>query len=335
MIQAHHSEAVPRPTTLRSWTLRSVFLLVAAGLLYVALAGMDWHAFLISLVTISPFWLVISLAWLLLALVVRAARWSMLLRPQTGPCLTAAFVAEAIGDLGNSFLPARAGEAARTVWLARRLSAPLSFVVGTAALERVSDAIFLALATFALVLNIPQVPPWLMAGAGMFLVLGLTALIMLFHLPGFSHLFTRLGRMLRLPRKLTRRGIGMLHELGTGSRSLLRHPGRSAVYASLTAALWLCDAVSMLCLAHAFGDTLSFIQALLFLAALGLSSAVPSTPGYIGVFQFVAVAVLVPFGLSRADALAIVLVYQLATLLHQLWWGGLAWLALRYRGDRA
>jgi uncharacterized membrane protein YbhN (UPF0104 family) len=50
--------------------------------------------------------------------------------------------------------------------------------------------------------------------------------------------------------------------------------------------------------------------ALLLLAGLGLGSALPSTPGYIGIYQFVAVTVLTPFGFSRSDALAYILVAQ-------------------------
>jgi len=331
MGQVHPGAPAPRAVRLRDWVLRALFLLVAAALLYLALAGLDWHAFFVALLTLSPYWLVISLAWQLLALLVRAGRWSMLLAPETGRCLTAAFVAEAIGDLGNSFLPARAGEAARTVWLARLLGARLSFVVGTAAVERVSDAVFLALVTFALMLMVPQVPLWLMAAAGIFLLLGLIALSILFFLSAFSHAFAHLAKRLRLPHKLAHRGIEILHDIGTGSRSLLHHPARTAAYIALTAAMWVCDAAAILYLAQAFHDSLGFAEALLFLAALGLSSAVPSTPGYIGIFQFVAVAVLVPFGLSRADALAIVLVYQATAILQQLLWGGLGWSLLRYR----
>jgi uncharacterized membrane protein YbhN (UPF0104 family) len=62
-------------------------------------------------------------------------------------------------------------------------------------------------------------------------------------------------------------------------------------------------------------------QALLLLAALGLASAAPSTPGYVGIYQFVAVAVLQPFGFSQSEALAYVLVAQAAIYVVVLVWG--------------
>ena len=36
----------------------------------------------------------------------------------------------------------------------------------------------------------------------------------------------------------------------------------------------------------------------------------PSTPGFVGIYQFVAVTVLVPFGYSQSEALAYILVSQ-------------------------
>jgi hypothetical protein len=62
-------------------------------------------------------------------------------------------------------------------------------------------------------------------------------------------------------------------------------------------------------------------QSLILLSALGLSSAIPSTPGYVGVYQFVAVTVLVPFGFSRAEALAFILISQVLNYLVVSFWG--------------
>jgi len=54
----------------------------------------------------------------------------------------------------------------------------------------------------------------------------------------------------------------------------------------------------------------SFAVAMLLLTGMGLGSALPSTPGYVGIYQFVAVTVLTPFGFSRDSALAYILVAQ-------------------------
>src|ERR1039457_5477273 len=43
---------------------------------------------------------------------------------------------------------------------------------------------------------------------------------------------------------------------------------------------------------------------------MGLGSALPSTPGYVGIYQFVTVGILTPFGVRHDDALAYSFVSQ-------------------------
>ncbi len=57
------------------------------------------------------------------------------------------------------------------------------------------------------------------------------------------------------------------------------------------------------------------------LSALGLSSAIPSTPGYLGVFQFVMVTVLGPFGFTQSEAVAYSLISQGTGYLVVTFWG--------------
>ncbi len=66
-----------------------------------------------------------------------------------------------------------------------------------------------------------------------------------------------------------------------------------------------------------------FPAAFLLIASLGLGSALPSTPGYVGIYQFVAVTVLGPFGFSRTDAIAYILVAQALTYVVIGFWGSL------------
>jgi hypothetical protein len=65
------------------------------------------------------------------------------------------------------------------------------------------------------------------------------------------------------------------------------------------------------------------------LAALGLSSALPSTPGYVGVYQFVAVSVLTPFGFTQSQALVFILAYQAVNYAVICVWGLLGLWRLR------
>ena len=70
------------------------------------------------------------------------------------------------------------------------------------------------------------------------------------------------------------------------------------------------DALVAIEVAYALDLTLALSEALLLVAALALASAVPSTPGYIGIYQFVAVTVLAPFDFSQSEALAYIIAFQ-------------------------
>ena len=74
---------------------------------------------------------------------------------------------------------------------------------------------------------------------------------------------------------------------------------------------------------------------LLLLASLGLASAAPSTPGYVGIYQFVAVTVLAPFGFSRDAALAYIIAAQAVIYAVVIVWGALGLWALGFRRSGA
>src|SRR5262249_32374170 len=81
-------------------------------------------------------------------------------------------------------------------------------------------------------------------------------------------------------------------------------------FAFLTAVIWLSDAAGTVAGARGLGLHFSLPVALLLLTGLGLGSALPSTPGYVGGYQFVAVSVLMPLWFTTGAALAYTLVFQ-------------------------
>ncbi len=90
---------------------------------------------------------------------------------------------------------------------------------------------------------------------------------------------------------------------------------------SLTAVIWSLDGTVAVITARSMQLEMPLPVALLLLAALGLASAIPSTPGYVGVYQFVAVTVLRPFGFSKSNGLAFVFVFQALMYVVISWWG--------------
>jgi hypothetical protein len=116
-----------------------------------------------------------------------------------------------------------------------------------------------------------------------------------------------------------------------GIRSF-HHIGRLSAFLALTVCVWTLDAVGAVVGANAIGLEIPLWLAFLLIAGLGLGSALPSTPGYVGIYQFVAVSVLTPFGFSRNDAIAFILVTQALSYVVIGVWGSLG--LVRYRRAR-
>jgi uncharacterized membrane protein YbhN (UPF0104 family) len=99
---------------------------------------------------------------------------------------------------------------------------------------------------------------------------------------------------------------------------------RLLLFMALTAVIWFLDAASMLVGALSVGISLTLPMSCLLITGLGLGSALPSTPGYVGIYQFVAVEVLTPFGFPRATVIAYMVLVQMLQYVTTGIWGLLA-----------
>ena len=87
-------------------------------------------------------------------------------------------------------------------------------------------------------------------------------------------------------------------------------PKQLLTFLAFTGVVWTVDALGAWIATRGYDIHISFPVALLLITGLGLGSALPSTPGYLGIYQFVAVSVLTPFGVDRNEALAYIIVGQ-------------------------
>ncbi|MDP6515337.1 MAG: lysylphosphatidylglycerol synthase transmembrane domain-containing protein [Alphaproteobacteria bacterium] len=289
--------------------LRLGAVVLAAILLYVAFRGADWAELGAVIGRARGDVLAAAVAPALLSLSLRATRWRLLLRADRGVPWSSVFWATAFGYMGNAYLPARAGDLLRSLLLGQRLGLAKSYVLGTTAVDRAADAgVVVAIALVAVPLA-TAVPDWLAGAAASLAGAVAVALLTLHQAPRFER--WTMAALARLPigdRWIQWLGSALGHFI-VGSRAI-GSPGGAAAFVGLSLLGWMTDAALMVVLAMALGLDIGYGQAVVFIAALALASAVPATPGYIGIYQFVAVTVLTPFGLSQAEALAQILVFQ-------------------------
>jgi len=265
------------------------------------------------------------------SLVTRAIRWGVYFQPDRDVPFRPLFGTLAISYMASTFLPLRAGELLRPVFLSQRAGLSAARVLATILLEKLFD--FLALAVMLALLVATTPLPELARATGItiatFILVGFGFVVGLavwreatLRLVRFaeSHLPMRVGQRLRLEQAARQFAEGT---------DPLRVPRIWLLLLMWTAITWLCALVSGWLGAQALGVQVG-LPAVLFLTVLtSTGQAVPSSPGYVGVYQAAATFALNAFGVDLATAFAISVIgwaVTYATLvalgLVALWTGG-------------
>jgi len=318
------SSQTTRPSILRSRAFHLALGAILAGvLLYYSLRGIDWSQVWVTLSHADVKYILAWLAIVTVSLFLRASRWRVLLTSEGPVQVSTAFWATAAGYFGNNFLPARAGELVRTLMISARTGMSKSFVLTTALSERIFDAITLVGIAAIVLLTLPIKPGWFSHAATPFSIIGLGGIAAIVLLPKLEPLWASILRKLPLPSTLTEKLIGIMEQVLVGIRAF--HDWRRlSLFLSFTGVIWFCDSVTAVMGMYALGMNISFAVAFLLITGLALGSALPSTPGYVGIYQFVAVSVLVPFGFSKTDAVAYIVLFQGLQFANYAVWGTLA-----------
>ncbi len=195
----------------------------------------------------------------------------------------------------NNVLPGRVGELFRARWLAVAATIPSGRALATVGLDRGSD--FAALFVF-LVVSLPFVASeeWIreivVGGAVLLLVL----LLLLAAARGYARVRRRERRERGRVRRIARDVVDTLAE-PLGRRLVAEALGLSALaWGAFAVAVWL--------VARSLGIELGPLECMFVTAVLSLGVAIPSSPGFVGTYQWLAVASLGVFDVGREEALA-------------------------------
>ncbi len=312
------------------WTL-ILSLLIAGILLFLAFRGVSWNEMFETVRRGRFGYLILTSLILSLSYFMRGLRWRFLLSPEKLIAPRTVFWATVVGYLGNNFMPARAGDFIRSVMMGRVAGMSKSYCLATIFIERIIDVIFLVLISLVALLSLKGMPGWLFRVMPTMVVLGLVSVVALFAMPRLEQWFKKGLERLHLPRSWHTLLNRILEKFLLGMR-VFHHRDRALSFIGLTVVIWLNDALVAMEVASAFNLKLTLVQALLLLAALGLASAMPSTPGYVGIFQFVAVTVLVPFNFSRGEALVYIIAFQAVNCAVVIVWGVIGLWRLSLKG---
>jgi glycosyltransferase 2 family protein len=284
----------------------------------------------------------VALATVLVTTVAKAARWHVLLQGCNAQVSVVRVLRVLlVGQMGNSFLPARLGDVGRVVLVGPQTTGGTPAVLGTILVEKTLDGLMGLLVLVGLALWTP-LPAWLRNP-----VLGLAALtgglLVLLALAatqrrGSTRLLLRLLGWLPVGVQVQAKQMAAGFQLGLG---LFSQPAHTLLALALSGVVWGLAALTNVVTLAALGITAPGWSTWLVLITGYAANFLPSLPAQVGVFEYACILALTATGVGSEPALAFglvlhLLVYAPPTILGPLSMAveGLNWGRWREAQDR-
>jgi uncharacterized protein (TIRG00374 family) len=291
-------------TSRRALVGLAVGIPVSAFFLWLAARDADLGAVRRVLEDAEPADVALAVLALMGVYVFQAARWRSIAR--TPQVRLARFYEMVVSGVAcNNVLPARLGDLLRARWLGLAARIPAGRGLGTVVIDRGCDLAALLL-LLAVGLAAVGTSDWTVRIA----LGGATALAALGAVVVFARAYT--GR-----RERERRSRGLLRRVARDTAEALAEPfGRRhpVLWILLSLAAWTLWAIGASAVARSLGIELGLLDAMFVAAVMNLGVAIPSSPGFVGTYEWLGVASLGVLGVGAEEALAF------AILLHACWY---------------
>lgn len=273
------------------------------GFLVLALRNVDLTETANALRRVNVLILSAAVASYVFSAAAKAIRWQLLLAVRKAPSFGRAFSVLSVGLMVNTFLPARLGEFARAYLMGEAEADSKVYVLGTVAVEKVADLLFLLLLLAAL-LSQMALPEWLAGPARG------TALVIAILVPCFVLLAWQSDFILRMVEQTSRfvpsakrEWLARQTHYGLASLDVVRRPRLLIGLLGWSLIVWILSALTNFLVFLALELTMPAWASLLLLVVLQVGTAVPSSLGRIGVFQYLVILTLSIFAVDKNVAL--------------------------------
>jgi uncharacterized protein (TIRG00374 family) len=190
-------------------------------------------------------------------------------------------------------------------------------VLATLVTEKTVDLVATLVLLALVLLSFPALPEWLKKSGIAVTLLATCAvsLLVLAHTTGRRWIPSMVRLVAhRLPEKVGSKAGQMMISALDGIAGMF-HPTRAAGFLLLTGLLWVIEVGVVYVIAAAAGLPLPLGNALFVLLVLALGSMMPSSPGFVGTYEFFGVTALALVGVQGGPALAFVVLLHVLTLL--------------------
>lgn len=302
---------------LKKLSLIFISILSSLFFLWLAFRKIEWSDFF-QIAKHANIWLILlAIIIFLVSYFLRTLRWQMLISSQNRIKLLPAFDSLVSGYAINNVLPLRAGEVFRLFITKLKTGIPKSTVLGTLIIERVWDALaLLFLAVISLFLTQPKNVPINVINLSA-MIFGIITLLIVIIIVFDQPILTLLKKI-----KISDQIIEKIARL-VGSFKNLRNLPVLILSIIFSILVWTAEATTYFIIAKSLAVDISFIQMLLVMAILNFGILIPSSPGYIGTFEYFTILGMSTFGINRTDAASFAIILHIAQFIPITLYGGL------------
>lgn len=285
-------------------------LIISIILLYLSLRGLRYEEIIGTLRRINIWVMPFGLMLIFSALSFSALKWSRIAGNKVN--FFAAFISLLIGLFVNNVMPARIGEVARGYVLSKKTDISLSYALSTVFVDRFFDLVGLLLILF---IFFPKqvLPANVSHGIYMLVALLIVCIftIVIVSREGFSG--SMAARLERSKRPILNRLALRVNEIKENFRRI--NSLSNLITFSIVAFMqWLSMSLALYLVILGLGIKINLLYVPFVCSLLNMGLTIPSSPGYIGMYQFLLIYLLSIFYVPKNEGFAVSVIY------HALWY---------------
>jgi hypothetical protein len=284
--------------------------LISALFLYLAFRRIDLTETLGIIFSMNIYLVLLSFAIGIVGLIVRSKRWKIFIgheeKTKDIP-VKSFFEATCVGQMMNNILPFRMGDFGQAVFLAVRKDLSKSVVFSTVIMERLVDIfpplVILFVGSFFVLL------PKDIGKARVFITMGIVIAVIAAILIFQSKLMSFLRNI--IPKNKFGEQLHKFIEHFYQAAGFVKDRNKLFWVVGFTALLWSLYALSAYLLMLSVNLNKGFFSGFLVLGITAISVAIPSSPGYVGTWEFFCILALSIFKVKKSMALSFAILYHL------------------------
>jgi glycosyltransferase 2 family protein len=280
---------------------------VSIVLLYFALRGIEFREIWTTLKKTNPALAFAPLIFIACAICLSAYRWSKV--AGTNVRFRETVSALLIGMFVNNVLPARLGEVARGYVLSRKKNLSFTYCIASVALDRFFDATGLLVLTLVF---FPRTRLPHTVSEAIYIVIGvLVFCVLMIIVLSRESLANRLSKRVKKAEKSILSGlVKRLIEIQENLRRI-NSPLTIIYFVIISSLIWFSMSIALYLVTVALGiHSVSFWVIPFVCALLNFGISIPSSPGYVGLYQFLLVYLLSLFGMPKAEGFTVSILYH-------------------------